>query len=268
MLLLAVVVSSASLAGESIAVALLALAALVVGGPRSPRAGRMLAGAGLGVLALDAHLSARWSPVDLVNRPRAADRAEWVWQALAAQVQTPWASLLGVLLLVAGVVMMARARPAEGRRGEAWSAWVVALIIAVVVGGAYVLMASYQGIGTVAARLPILMLIGAAIALPVAAGRRGWRVAVPATAGALLLVVAVLNADIFSVAPPLPPAPEPNPGNVLAPSLVYSVSLDPGGFYGRPGLFGATLPALAMVSAVLVLALIPLARDQRPAEPS
>jgi hypothetical protein len=256
--LFGVVIGSAPLVGESTSVALLVLGALVAGGWAGPRVGRMLAGSGLGVLALDAHLSAQWSapivPLD------AADQVEWVWQALAAQVQTHGLILLGVPLLAAGIVLIARARPADGRR---WWAGVVALIVAiagVVVPAA--LLAWQEGIAAVAARLPILVLVGPAIVLPVAADRRGWRVAVPATAGAVLLAVAVLTADIFSVAPP--PPLEPTSGSFLAPGLMYSVSVSAGHFSGQPGLFGAPLPALATLSAMLVLALIPLGRRGSP----
>jgi hypothetical protein len=171
--------------------------------------------------------------------------------------------------------MIARARPASKRGGDTWSAWAVASAIALVVLVPGVLIVSRRGIGAVGG-LSLLVLMGAAAALPAAAGRRGWRVAVPATAGALLLAVAALNAHIFSFEP-LPP--EPSSGNVAAPVLARTVFLDLGdtsyldsGFLDRPGLFGGSLPALATLAAVLVLTMIPLSRErpsgQPPAEPS
>ncbi|SIM84556.1 hypothetical protein [Micromonospora cremea] len=254
------------LAGQAIAVALTGLAVIVLLGTGR---GRVAVAAGVGVLAVDAVLSAKgsdgprylspfYAPLN-APRPSLADDLAWLGEALSAQVTQHWPALLGMSLICGGSVVTLTGRPRTDTRWIRWVAW------AAVAGLAVVLLAPVGGgdlprlLVALAVRLPTMLAVAAGLTVLVVAAGRQRRFGVPAMLGAFLLAAAVIDADLAAVAPLRPVVLQElhsfsdQPG-FLEPGirLESAVAL---GHASSPGLVTAPLLALMPVLAIALLVL-------------
>ncbi|MEV4656772.1 hypothetical protein [Micromonospora sp. NPDC049301] len=256
------------LAGQATGVALTGLAVIVLLGAGR---GRLAVAAGVGVLAVDAVVSAKgsdgpkylspfYAPLS-APRPSVGEDLAWLGEALSAQATQHWPALLGLLLICGGSVVTLVDRPSTGARWPRWVAWVVVagvsvILLADVVGGE-----SFRLPVAFAVQLPTMVAVAAGLTVLVVAAGRQRRFGFPAMLGGLLLTVAVLDADLAAVAPI-------RPGVVLE---MHSFSnqaafLEPGirlhteggvalGHASSPGLVAAPLLALLPVLAIALLVL-------------
>lgn len=257
------------LAGQATGVALAGLAAIVLlGGGR----GRVLVAAGAGVLAVDAALSARgvggprylspfYAPLGAPEPYSVGADLAWLGEALSAQLTAHWPMVLGTWLICGGTVVTLADRPRTEARWPRRVAWAVVAVVAAVLlvdvdGGTLA-----RRLVTLGARVPTMVAVAAGLAVLVVAAGRRWRSGVPAVLGGLLLVTAVLAADLAGAGPARPmvwQAAEVVTGGsaFLEPGYrreaVVAVAI---GQPSSPGPVTAPLPALLPVLAVALLAL-------------
>ncbi|WP_158610727.1 hypothetical protein [Micromonospora sp. BL4] len=254
------------LAGQAIGVALTSLAAIVLLGAGR---GRLAVAAGVVVLAVDVvssakgsdgprYLSPFYAPLS-APRPSVGEDLAWLGMALSAQVTQHWPALLGLSLICGGSVVTLTDRARTDTRWLRRVAW------AAVAGLAVALLTSVGGgdlprlLVALAAQLPTIAAVSAGLTVLVVAAGRQRRFGVPAMLGALVLIAAVIDADLAAVAPLRPAVLEE-----MHSFSQQSAFLEPGirspvevavalGHTSSPGLATAPLLGLMPVLAIALL---------------
>ncbi|WP_157748251.1 hypothetical protein [Micromonospora echinaurantiaca] len=262
------------LAGQATGVALAGLAAIVLlGGGR----GRPAVAAGVAVLAVDAVVAARdlggprylspfYAPLSTPGPYSVGTDLAWLGEALSAQLTEHWPTLLGVSLICGGTVLTLADRPRTEARWPRRIGWAVVAVVAVV------LLVDFGGgtlarrLVTLAARVPTMVAVAAALAVLVVAAGRRWRSGVPAVLGALLLTAAVLSADLTATGPARPMV-WPEADAVAEPQAFLAVGVRSEAFVATaildaPSAGLVTAPLLALL-AVLAIGLLALAAPGR-----
>lgn len=263
------------LAGQATGVALAGIAAIVlIGGGR----GRIAVAAGVAVLAVDAVVTARdlggprylspfYAPLGTPAPYSPGADLAWLREALSAQLTEHWPTLLGTWLICAGTVVTLAGRPRTDARWPRRIGWAVVAVVAAVplvdLGGGTLA----RRLVTLAARVPTMVAVAAALAVLVVAAGRRWRSGVPAGLGALLLTTAVLNADLVAAGPARPMV-WPEADAVTEPQAFLEAGYRSEAFVAATvvdappsGLVTAPLLALLAVLAIGLLALAAPGRD-------